>query len=122
MSKTNFTKLNKEDKIDILNQTTIKTGIPAYAVEKDWWVHLVLKTLFKMEIGNHLVFKGGTSLSKAWKLIERFSEDIDLAIDRAFMGFSGNLSKKDRTKLRKITSEYLENHFLPEFINKLNRV
>ena len=74
MTKINFAELPKKDQIEIFNQASIKTGIPAYAVEKDWWVHLV--------------FKGGTSLSKAWKLIDRFSEDIDLAIDRNFMGFS----------------------------------
>lgn len=119
MTKINFAELPKKDRIEIFNQASIKTGIPAYAVEKDWWVHLVLKTLFDMEIGNYLVFKGGTSLSKAWKLIDRFSEDIDLAIDRNFMGFSGELSKKERTKLRKATSEYLEYAFLPKFIQKL---
>ncbi len=119
MTKINFATLPKKDRIEVFNQTSIKTGIPAYAVEKDWWVHFVLKILFDMEIGNHLVFKAGTSLSKAWKLIDRFSEDIDLAIDRNFMGFSGVLSKKERTKLRKVTSEYLEHTFLPKFIEEL---
>lgn len=70
MTKINFALLSKKDRIEIFNQTSINTGIPAYAVEKDWWVHLVLKVLFEMEIGNHLVFKGGTSLSKAWKIIQ----------------------------------------------------
>ena len=47
-----------------------------------------------MNIANHLVFKGGTSLSKAWKLINRFSEDIDLAIDKEFFeGYTGEISK-----------------------------
>ena len=55
--------------------------MPAFAVEKDWWVVQTLAIIFEMEIGNHLVFKGGTSLSKAWGLIDRFSEVIDLAID-----------------------------------------
>lgn len=121
MNKINFASLDREAKVDILNQTAVRTGIPAYAIEKDWWVNKVLKHLFKMEIGGHLVFKGGTSLSKAWKLIERFSEDIDLAIDRKFMGFSGDLTKKERTKLRKATSEYLEYTFLPLFIESLNK-
>ncbi len=122
MTKINFSTLPEKDRIEIFNQTSIKAGIPAYAAEKDWWVHLVLKVLFEMEIGNHLVFKGGTSLSKAWKLIDRFSEDIDLAIDRNFMGFSGALSKKERTKLRKATSEYLEHTFLPLFIQTLQKL
>jgi Nucleotidyl transferase AbiEii toxin, Type IV TA system len=50
------------------------------AVEKDWWVTLVLKALFSLPMCQHFTFKGGTSLSKAWKLIERFSEDIDIAL------------------------------------------
>jgi hypothetical protein len=67
-----------------------------------------------MEIGKHLVFKGGTSLSKAWGLIERFSEDVDLAVDRSFYGFEGDLSKSQRTKLRKKASTYISDIFYPE--------
>lgn len=49
-----------------------------------------------------MVFKGGTSLSKCWQIIDRFSEDIDIAIDREFLGFTGNLTKKEiGKKLRK---------------------
>ena len=51
------------------------------AIEKDYWVTLVLRAIFSQSYGGHLVFKGGTSLSKGWNLIQRFSEDIDLAID-----------------------------------------
>jgi predicted nucleotidyltransferase component of viral defense system len=54
-----------------------------------------------MDCAKALTFKGGTSLSKAWNLIQRFSEDIDLALDREFLGFTGELSKKDVKKLRK---------------------
>jgi hypothetical protein len=50
------------------------------AIEKDWWVTLVLKALFSLSIAEHFIFKGGTSLSKGWQLIERFSEDIDIAL------------------------------------------
>lgn len=71
------------------NNISSNTGLPAYAVEKDWWVVQTLAILFEMEVGEHLVFKGGTSLSKSWNLIDRFSEDIDLAINRAFFGFEG---------------------------------
>lgn len=62
---------------------------------------IALRGVFDTPIAEHLVFKGGTSLSKGWKLIERFSEDIDLAIDRAFFNFKGNLSRKEVTKLQK---------------------
>jgi len=51
-----------------------------------------------MEVGKSLVFKGGTSLSKAWKLIERFSEDVDLAIDRTFLKFTGKLQSRFKEK------------------------
>ncbi|HTV62318.1 MAG TPA: nucleotidyl transferase AbiEii/AbiGii toxin family protein [Verrucomicrobiae bacterium] len=60
-------------------------------VEKDFWVCWTLKQLFTLPtIGEHLIFKGGTSLSKVFKIIERFSEDIDVSIDRRFLGFGGD--------------------------------
>jgi len=59
-------------------QIAEKTGMAPFAVEKDWWVVQALTVIFEMEIAKKLVFKGGTSLSKAWNVIERFSEDIDL--------------------------------------------
>ena len=58
-------------------------GLQAVSVEKDFWVCWTLRELFRLPgVGEHLTFKGGTSLSKAWKLIERFSEDIDLVVDK----------------------------------------
>lgn len=54
------------------------------AVEKDWWVTAVLKALFSLSPAPYMFFKGGTSLSKGWNLIDRFSEDIDIAIYRDF--------------------------------------
>jgi predicted nucleotidyltransferase component of viral defense system len=61
-------------------------GLSPEAVEKDWWLTLTLDLVFSMDCGKSLVFKGGTSLSKGWGLIQRFSEDIDLALDREFLG------------------------------------
>lgn len=54
------------------------------SVEKDWWVTAVLYAIFHTSIGEYLLFKGGTSLSKGWNVINRFSEDIDLALSRDF--------------------------------------
>ncbi len=49
-----------------------------------------MKELFRLpDVGEHLIFKGGTSLSKVFKVIERFSEDIDVSIDRGWLGFGG---------------------------------
>ena len=67
-----------------------RLGLTAGSVEKDLWVCWTLRALFRLPAsGPHLTFKGGTSLSKGWKLIDRFSEDIDIVIDRQFLGFGG---------------------------------
>lgn len=66
-------------------------GLPAESIEKDFWVCWTLRELFAFpDIGPQLTFKGGTSLSKCWRLIERFSEDIDLVVDREALGFGGD--------------------------------
>lgn len=95
-------------------QIAEKTGMAAFAVEKDWWVVQTLSIIFEMKVSEHLVFKGGTSLSKAWNLIDRFSEDVDLAIDRQFLGFEGELSKKQITALRKTANSYISETFFTE--------
>ena len=54
-------------------------NIDEAAAEKDWWVTAILYALFHTQAAEYLLFKGGTSLSKGWNIIDRFSEDIDLA-------------------------------------------
>ena len=96
-------------------QIAEQTGMSAFAVEKDWWVSRTLEIIFQMDIAKHLVFKGGTSLSKAWKLIHRFSEDIDLAIDKEFFeDFKGDISKTQIGKLRKAAGVYTTKTFFVE--------
>lgn len=102
-----FYDIPSEAKMDILKGVGELKNLAPYAVEKDWWVVQTLTILFEQEVGEHLVFKGGTSLSKAWNIIERFSEDIDLAVDRSFLGFDGELGKEQRTKLRKKANQYI---------------
>lgn len=59
-------------------------------LEKDFWVCWTLRRLFALpDVGEHLIFKGGTSLSKGWKAISRFSEDIDVSLSREWLGFTG---------------------------------
>jgi len=97
-----WVKLNDADRRTILEQTAVRNGYIVQAVEKDWWVTTVLEALFTLPFAQQLSFKGGTSLSKCWGIIKRFSEDIDIAINREFFGFSGELSNKDiRKGLRK---------------------
>lgn len=111
---TNWLTLTKERRIEILNQATELTGLPSVAIEKDWWVTLALNASFSLPYSKHIVFKGGTSLSKGWNLIERFSEDIDLAIDRKFFGVDGDISKTQIKNLRKQSCEFISTTFLDD--------
>lgn len=116
---TNWLTLSKERRVEILNQATELTGLPAIAIEKDWWVTLCLNASFSFPYSNQLVFKGGTSLSKGWDLIERFSEDIDLAINRKFFGFEGDISRTQIRKLRKQSCEFISTEFLKGLTKRL---
>jgi len=122
MAKINFYNLPDSEKSIIFQQIANAKKMSPFAVEKDWWVVQTLGIIFEMEVSAHILFKGGTSLSKAWKLIERFSEDIDFAIDRDFFGFEGELKKSQRTDLRKVSSMYVAttffNHLKTKFVEK----
>ncbi|MFH1853054.1 MAG: nucleotidyl transferase AbiEii/AbiGii toxin family protein [Candidatus Neomarinimicrobiota bacterium] len=106
-------KLSDRTKIYIFTETSTKTGLPAIAIEKDWWVVKTLEVIFNTEIADHTVFKGGTSLSKAWGLIERFSEDIDLALDRKFLGFDQEMTTSQVKKLRKDSFRFISEKYYP---------
>jgi hypothetical protein len=73
--------LSKEDQGEVLEQAREKTGRPSHLLEKDVWVVWTLGALFESAPAPDLTFKGGTSLSKAYKIIDRFSEDLDLTYD-----------------------------------------
>lgn len=72
--------LNDASRLTSINEASRISGISAKAIEKDWWVTLSLKLLFISPYARHFAFKGGTSLSKGWQLIDRFSEDIDISL------------------------------------------
>jgi predicted nucleotidyltransferase component of viral defense system len=90
-----------------LQQASTRSAINEKALEKDLWVTLVLHAVFKTKYAPYLYFKGGTSLSKAWQVIDRFSEDIDLSIDRSFYGFAESLSFTQIRKLKRISSVFV---------------
>jgi predicted nucleotidyltransferase component of viral defense system len=73
-------------------------NLPEVAIEKDIWVTAVLRALFALPYADSISFKGGTSLSKCWNIIQRFSEDVDIAINREYFGFQG-----DRFTVRQIS-------------------
>ena len=87
--------------------TAQKKHLPEPSVEKDWWVTQILNVVFSLPVADQLVFKGGTSLSKAWNLIERFSEDIDLAVNPAHFGVTESPTKKQIKQLRKRSSLFV---------------
>lgn len=83
--------LKQSDKRDYCQQAGEVLGLPPNSIEKDFWVCWTLRELFALpNTGQHLTFKGGTSLSKGWGLIKRLSEDIDIVLSRDFLGFCGD--------------------------------
>lgn len=101
--------LPPEQRIELFSQAGLELGLPAFYVEKDFWVCWVLEALFHSEpIGQHLSFRGGTSLSKGWGLIDRFSEDIDLSIARTWIDSQlldpadGTISRAQQDRLLKL--------------------
>ncbi len=95
------------------------------AAEKDWWVTAVLYALFHTSVSEYLLFKGGTSLSKGWNIINRFSEDIDLALNREFFLHVMNLSCANCSSntqihnLREKGQDFILGEFKAELKNKL---
>jgi Nucleotidyl transferase AbiEii toxin, Type IV TA system len=92
------------ERAEVFAETADRKGLPEAIIEKDFWVCWVLKQLFSIEaLSGRLLFKGGTSLSKVFQAINRFSEDIDLAVDYAALGFTGNRDprREDISKTRR---------------------
>ena len=121
MPKNNYFELTTAQQRTILEQTAIKQGLPKQAIEKDLWVTAILQVLFSLPCAENLVFKGGTSLSKVWKLISRFSEDIDLAINRAVFELEGDLTKKQVKKLRKASSLFVRDTLYLQLAEAVNQ-
>jgi hypothetical protein len=114
-----FLKLSVEDRREALSVAADRSGRPAHLLEKDVWVVWALATLYGSPLGEHLVFKGGTSLSKAYGVIRRFSEDVDLTYDiRALapdlVGDDGEGLPKTRSEEKRWTSEVRKR--LPEWV------
>lgn len=106
-----FLTLTETQRRTVFEQTAAKIKLPVAAIEKDFWVTEILNILFSLPYAEKMVFKGGTSLSKVWGVILRFSEDIDIAIDRSMFGIDGNVTKKELKKLRKVSSVFVRDTF-----------
>ena len=107
----NYFSLTIEEQQQVLQAAEGRIGLPAQAIEKDLWVTTILQIVFTLPFADKLIFKGGTSLSKVGKHISRFSEDIDLAVDRSLFGLEGDLTKKQIKKLRKESSVFVRENF-----------
>ena len=119
----NWLNIEKARRVNIVEDLSKKMRLPSVAIEKDWWVTMVLKALFATPFASHLSFKGGTSLSKCWSLIERFSEDVDIAIDREFLGFVGELSKTQISdKLRRASCSFVRETMKIEVEKQLSMI
>lgn len=115
-----FTDLSESDRIDIIDFVSSRTGYRNQIVEKDWWVTSVLNAVFSLPYANELSFKGGTNLSKCWRLIRRMSEDIDIAVNREYLGFSGTLSKTQISdKLRRAACSFVRERMQYDIENGL---
>ena len=90
---------DKERFREAINLAVYQTGISSEAVEKDYYVTMILKKL--AENLSFVVFKGGTSLSKCHQVIKRFSEDIDVTIDMS-------LSQGQKKKVKEVIVEIVE--------------
>jgi len=81
-----FILLNEKEKRVYFEAAASEMNLMPQLVEKDFWVCWILSLLFSLsQSGSHLIFKGGTSLSKCYELISRFSEDIDISIEGGFL-------------------------------------
>lgn len=111
-------RLPESTRLNSFRETGRQMGLNEIAIEKDWWVVHTLALVFSMSCAPALIFKGGTSLSKGWNLIQRFSEDIDLVLDREYLEFKGELSKADIRRLRRKSYTFITTTFTEELAAK----
>lgn len=121
-----YVTLSRDAQRGLIEVCALQMKVDPTIIEKDLWVVFVLSALFDRghfyNDLNAMVFKGGTSLSKAYRAIERFSEDIDITVDRAILGWtasdeefgqgSNNERKKALEELNKRGREFIEKHVL----------
>ena len=90
-----FVVLSDKDKRAYFEVAAADLNVMPQLIEKDFWVCWMLKILFSLPAsGSHLTFKGGTSLSKCYDVIRRFSEDVDVSIERTFLSSEGAIEPK----------------------------
>ena len=124
-------KLNEKDRKALFHNTAAKMGMTDAIIEKDFWVCYMLDYLFhRCAWKAHIAFKGGTSLSKSYGLIERFSEDIDLILDWRVLGYGIYEPWEERSNTQQDafnkeagakTEAFLRNEFMPTITADLQK-
>jgi hypothetical protein len=128
-----FAKLAAGERKPYLQEAANRRNSTNAAIEKDFWVCWTLRRLFSLQGVPEMRFKGGTSLSKIFKLIHRFSEDIDVSLDRAALGFTGkrDLADKDLSntqrkaldkELRAAIEKEVSNKILPGLVTSFESI
>lgn len=111
--------LPRENQAEILTRASENLGVDAKIIEKDLWVSAVLKVLFEGPYQGALAFKGGTSLSKAWGLIQRFSEDVDISFFDIRILPREVDGKAQLDKFRRDARRFFTGEFAPELKRSL---
>jgi len=124
-------KLQATERSELFDIAAARMKIPAGLIEKDFWVCYVLDLLFHhLAYKNGFAFKGGTCLSKAFGLIDRFSEDIDLVLDWRLLGYTETEPWNDRSNAAQEkfkqdsidrTNIFLKEKLVPELIDSISR-
>lgn len=111
-----------DERLQLLDIASAAKVLPRLAVEKDWWVVIVLKALSRTKYASLMSFKGGTSLSKGWDLISRMSEDIDIAIRREGRFAISGTSKNQLAKARRAARHYVVRELPEELADELDNL
>ena len=124
--------MSKEDKRFIFDTTAMNMKIHPSIIEKDFWICYILDFLFNdSKFKDYFTFKGGTSLSKAYNVISRMSEDIDIILDWQLLGVSINEPLQERSKrqqeiynerLNNLAKEFIANELYCDLLNGLSNI
>ena len=128
-----FIQLSDKDKRAYFEVAAADLNVMPQLIEKDFWVCWILKILFSLpESGRHLTFKGGTSLSKCYDVIRRFSEDVDVSIERTFLSSEASIepdkdesNKENQRRLERLQlacKEKISNTLIPELKKSIGAV
>lgn len=120
-----FLELDAPGRREVFERAARELGRSPLVLEKDLWVCWCLERVFEPDLKQRIVFKGGTSLSKVYRVIDRFSEDINLTVSKHSLGFSESDHDLSKTKLKQkleevnhTLSQLLEKDYLPRFLDE----